>query len=363
MKRTKKLVCILLTVIMTVVLTGCFGMETKIAVRTDGTGTMSICLMIDSTINKYLMEDEEMTDYLKGFQVSEKIYEKNFYTCYEKSVSFASTDELKGILTDSSTYSKKFLNKASDETEDPYNTDDEEGMESALFSSAYISADVFQAVVEGGDTSEILNEEGYDDSITNEDIFMLVNITFDKEITYTNGTLSSDKKTASWKVTSAVKDTLLQASTVGQDTFPKDTNVPVISGVTNNKYYRTDITFTIIDDVGIQSATCNGNEIGREHTIDLDGKYVVEAVDFSGNKTSKTFYVDTIKPSVSGVTNGATYRKSRTIKFTDTYGVKSATLNGKKIKSGKVVSKAGTYTLKVKDKAGNLRTVRFKIKK
>ena len=160
-----------------------------------------------------------------------------------------------------------------------------------------------------------------------------------------------------------MKDTLLQASTVGQDAFPKETNVPVISGVTNNKYYKTDITFTIIDDVGIQGATCNGNEIGRKHTIDLDGKYVVEAVDFSGNKTSKTFYVDTIKPSVSGVTNGATYKKSRTIKFKDTYGVKSATLNGKKIKSGKVVSKAGTYTLKVKDKAGNLKTVRFKIKK
>lgn len=357
MRKTKKLVCILLTVIMTVVLTGCFGMETKIAVRTDGTGTMSICLMIDRTMNKYLMEDGEMTEYLKGFQVSEKIYEKNFYTCYEKSVSFASTEELKAVLTDSNTYRKKFLNEV------PEGAESEDDMESALFSSAYVETDTFQAVVEGGDTSEISNDSGYDDAVTNEDIFILVNVSFDKDIAYTNGTLSSDKKTASWKITSAVKDTLLQASTVGQDALPKETNAPVISGVTNKKYYKKNMTLTITDDVGIQSATCNGTEIGREHTIDLDGKYVVEVVDFSGNKAVKTFYVDKIKPSVHGVTNGATYKKSRTIKFTDTYGVKSATLNGKKIKSGKVVSKTGTYTLKVKDKADNLKTVRFKIKK
>ena len=61
-----------------------------------------------------------------------------------------------------------------------------------------------------------------------------------------------------------------------------------------------------------------------------------------------------------------TYKKTsagKKITFKDaTSGVKKATLNGKKIKNGKVVKKAGKYTLVVYDKAGNKRTVKFRIK-
>ena len=44
-------------------------------------------------------------------------------------------------------------------------------------------------------------------------------------------------------------------------------------------------------------------------------------------------------------------------------GIKTATLNGSAVKTGKKISKAGSYTLKVTDKAGNTNTVKFKIKK
>lgn len=76
--------------------------------------------------------------------------------------------------------------------------------------------------------------------------------------------------------------------------------------------------------------------------------------------------IDKTAPTVTGVKNGRTYKKAVTIRFKDNKGgsgIKSATLNGKKIKSGKKIKKAGTYTLKVTDKAGNRRTVKFKIKK
>jgi hypothetical protein len=91
-------------------------------------------------------------------------------------------------------------------------------------------------------------------------------------------------------------------------------------------------------------------ETGTSYTVKLDG-------------------IDDTKPTVSGVKNNKTYTKSVTIKATDKdSGLKSATLNGKtikvsKLKSGYKVSKAGSYTLKVKDKAGNTKTVKFKIKK
>ena len=72
---------------------------------------------------------------------------------------------------------------------------------------------------------------------------------------------------------------------------------------------------------------------------------------------------DKIKPTVTGVKNNKTYKKQVTIKFSDKQsGIKKATLNGKKIKSGKKVKKNGKYTLKVHDKAGNVKQVKFTIK-
>lgn len=73
--------------------------------------------------------------------------------------------------------------------------------------------------------------------------------------------------------------------------------------------------------------------------------------------------VDKTKPTITGVKNGKTYKKAVTIKFKDASGIKSAKLNGKSIKSGTKVSKNGSYTLVVTDKAGNKKTVKFKIKK
>ena len=72
---------------------------------------------------------------------------------------------------------------------------------------------------------------------------------------------------------------------------------------------------------------------------------------------------DKTKPTVKGVRNKKIYKKEVTIKFSDKQsGIKKATLNGKKIKTGKKVKKNGKYILKVYDKAGNCTTVKFTIK-
>lgn len=72
--------------------------------------------------------------------------------------------------------------------------------------------------------------------------------------------------------------------------------------------------------------------------------------------------VDKEKPIIQGVSNGKVYKKAVTIKYSDESGIKSAKLNGKKFSSGKKVTKKGSYTVTVTDKAGNKSTVRFKIK-
>ena len=86
------------------------------------------------------------------------------------------------------------------------------------------------------------------------------------------------------------------------------------------------------------------------------------------NNTSSEKKKDTKKPTVKGVKNNKTYKKSVKFKVSDKSGIKKVTLNKKKIKvsktkKGYTVKKKGKYTLKVWDKAGNVRTVKFKIKK
>ncbi|MBP3326608.1 MAG: hypothetical protein J6L77_09355 [Coprococcus sp.] len=84
-------------------------------------------------------------------------------------------------------------------------------------------------------------------------------------------------------------------------------------------------------------------------------------VNLYSNK-DKVSGIDTTKPTVKGVKNNKRYKKKVTIKYYDkASGIKKATLNGKRIKSGKKVTRKGKYVLKVWDKAGNVRVIKFRI--
>ena len=74
-------------------------------------------------------------------------------------------------------------------------------------------------------------------------------------------------------------------------------------------------------------------------------------------------YVDKASPKIKGVKNNGTYNKTVTVRYEDASVIASATLDGKKIKSGKKVSKAGKHTVTVEDVFGNKSTVKFTIKK
>ena len=85
-------------------------------------------------------------------------------------------------------------------------------------------------------------------------------------------------------------------------------------------------------------------------------------IGFIGNIRTVKFVVDKKTPTTN--VKAKTYNTDVKITFKDkTAGIKSATLNGKKITSGKTVTASGSYTLKIKDKAGNVKIVKFKIKK
>lgn len=73
------------------------------------------------------------------------------------------------------------------------------------------------------------------------------------------------------------------------------------------------------------------------------------------------FTIDKKKATVN-VKKNKTYKTGKKVTFKDASGIKSAKLDGKKIKSGVKVQKKGTHTLVVTDKAGNKTTIKFKVK-
>ena len=96
-------------------------------------------------------------------------------------------------------------------------------------------------------------------------------------------------------------------------------------------------------------------------------KKLINNSDDKNNNEKVTSKKDKKKPTVKGVKNNKTYKKKVKFKVSDKSGIKKVTLNNKKIKvskatKGYTVKKRGKYTLRVWDKAGNNRVVKFKIK-
>lgn len=190
------------------------------------------------------------------------------------------------------------------------------------------------------------------------------------------GTVSSEK--------SGMYELLLKAADGTQKTFyyGVDKEGPVLENIKNNGIYNSKKVIMLSDISGIDKVTVDGKSVfdslepeieGIDFIADLkysymlgslkEGKHTLAAADKHGNKSLVTFRIDKTAPKVTGVKNNKTYKNAVTVKVTDKNGVKSVTLNGKKIKSGKKVSKKGSYKLAAKDVAGNKKTVAFKIKK
>ena len=176
-----------------------------------------------------------------------------------------------------------------------------------------------------------------------------------KEIVFTNGELSEDKKSVKWHFSMASKDMLFYAYTADSDQI-------ISLGLEDGAFTKKKSVKVTTPDK-IQSVTVNGKAVnGSKISLANDGEYAV-TVKTKGYEKTVSFTKDSTKPVVTGVENGKTYTGSVTIKFSDELsGIKSAKLGKKKIKNGKTITKAGTYTLKVTDKAGNKTTVKFKIK-
>ncbi|MGE5701646.1 MAG: Ig-like domain-containing protein [Clostridia bacterium] len=182
----------------------------------------------------------------------------------------------------------------------------------------------------------------------------------DRTITLSDGTatLNGASFTSGSTVSAEGAHTLIVTDTVGNTTtvhFTIDKTVPVVSGVTEGGLYNVNKTITFNEG----TATLDGSAFTSGSAVSAEGTHTLIVTDAAGNVTTVNFTIDKTPPTVTGVTDGASYNSDRTI----TLGDGTATLNGAAFASGSTVSAEGTYTLIATDEAGNTTTVHFTIVK
>ena len=142
-----------------------------------------------------------------------------------------------------------------------------------------------------------------------------------------------------------------------------DKKSPVVSGVKNNNTYKSSVTIKFFDGSGIKSAKFNGKTIKSGLKVTKAGTYKLDLYDTLGNRTKLTFRIDLKAPTVKGVSHNKAYKSTVRVYYSDDLGIKSATINGKKYKSGTKLTKSGKKTLVLTDVAGRKITKVFYIDK
>lgn len=164
----------------------------------------------------------------------------------------------------------------------------------------------------------------------------------------------------------AAEDAVMSEPVFAHLTAESTTTSTVKPSVKSGSATRTST--VILDSPGvIGGVSINGTELGATDRVPLgkDGKKKIEVRLTNGNKATLSYTKDTAKPTAN-VKSGKSYKATKKgvkVTFKDSLsGVKTATLDGKKVKSGKRVTKKGTHKLVVTDKAGNALKVTFKVK-
>ena len=336
----KKILAVILSLALALGLSGCMYMGSTVVLNADGTGT------IDALIEA---EKESYDLFLKNFGADSDIFGedkpevitkdgKEYYQ-FHQSIDFASLKELKAALAEG--YENVMVSESGIRMCVP----------ASMTQADYDEAETYYKAL-GADMSQLMK--------------YVMTVKMPKKITAvsSSGKLSEDGYTAAFELElkDLVKKQEMMVSTA------KEENAPTISGVKNGNTYNKAVTFTANDLSGIKSGVYRQNN-GKETSFDItkkltkNGKYTVTVSDYYYNEKSVTFTIkDTKKPVVTGVKNKKTYIGAKTIKFKDNCGISKATLNGKKITSGKKVSRKGSYKLVVTDVNGLKTTVSFKIK-
>lgn len=352
-KRTLSLVLVITLICM--LLTGCSDI-TEITMNENGSGsyqeTVTMSKNILDTATGGLVTDDTIKTYLQNLYpqaevtISDETADGTESKVIHASMNFKNSTEFQQLLSNREMLSVKF-------------------------NANYFSRSPIYMPVEGEDSAGSIADDlqtaiGSNDALLEaaaaelKNLQVKMTITFPYAVTKTNGTVQEDGKTVVWDMQKLEDASRLYA--VFQET--NSLKAPEFNGAKDGKYYNTGVTIKVDSENLIDYVDVDGQKIESDYLfLSEESAYHIKAADVNGNISEIRFRIDTTKPAVSGAVNGKTYKSARTIRFSDKgSGIKKAVLNGKTIKSGKTVSKKGSYTLTVTDKAGNKKTVKFKIK-
>jgi hypothetical protein len=177
---------------------------------------------------------------------------------------------------------------------------------------------------------------------------------------FTGGTATLDGQpyASGTSISTEGNHTLVVTDTNGNVTtirFVIDKTPPVITGVTDNVVYKTDVTPTFEEG----TATLNGEPYISGTPITSEGSHTLIVTDAAGNTSIAHFIISKTVPGVTGVTNGGMYN----VDVAPTFNGGTATLDGEVYTSGTVISSEGNHTIVFTDAAGNITTVAFVIDK
>lgn len=198
-------------------------------------------------------------------------------------------------------------------------------------------------------------------------------IMFNAPVTATNGTIDpANPNHVTWVHTDATQKIVMYASTETVAATAKTNSVK------NNKYYKSNKTISVQNPESVAKMTIakksttdgmalNPKNVKPGYVVKANSSYELKIWSKDGKCQTVTFTIDKKKPVISGAKDGKTYKKV-TLCFKDTLsGVKSVTVNGKKVSAKKYngykITKPGRYKIVVKDKAGNQKKMTIKIKK
>ena len=190
-----------------------------------------------------------------------------------------------------------------------------------------------------------------------------------KMVTLNGRVMPNDKFTVydSGVYTLIVQDKALNTTTIK---FTIDIAGPSLVDVVSGKYYNQDVPLKFVSISGIVGASVKYTALDKSvvstdvqdgYVCTQSGTYDVSLKDVLGNSVKYKFIIDKSAPTIKGVANGK-YYKSKELEITvSDDNMDTATLNGKSVSKSVKVKDEGRYTLVVRDKAGNSKTIKFTV--
>ena len=380
MKNIKRFIALALVTVMSMTLFGCMRDESTITVDTKNNIKCTESIYLDKQAYKDILltlSDDNSTEEVDK-QMEE--FSKEFNTVKLDGVEYFYSDDMLNKDVELTQYFGMTINK---------------DIFYMPISSAYKMMSDSNSLLSDGmtdpkDTLESigkLSEKLYD-------MLVVRTVTLPDEITYTNGTLSADKKSVTFKGT--IKDIIAgdgwyAMTAAGYEAYNNDTDSPSIMGVASGDCLARLDTVFAKDNVAVLSYDINGVDYqisydGKTYSFIpvtgnaaqskeglVEGENTLTVTDVKGNRSSVTFTYDSVAPVIKGAKAGKTYKKSRTVRISDAQGINKISVNGtvknldnlKKSGSKYIITakKKGKNVIKVTDNAGNVTKISFKIKK